>query len=199
LRLTPGGPEHGKTRGRWPGNARWAWNSRGLLHGDAQCTRGSCSLNGQQCVSSGVETPIAYPPESRNSKHGSSLLDKLTLMGAEAAERGLSVNGKARFQRLPSATARTSPQREGLQMTGRASAHYRVPRPPHRTPQRRHITERHSIEQHLIAWRHIPPWSHTRRDISTLRRASTRPPAAAASFLDRLLLLPRPRASSTTA
>lgn len=44
------------------------------------------------------------------------------------------------------------------------------------------------LNHHLIASTRIRPWSHTRRDLYTLRRASTRSPAAAHSVLDRLLL-----------
>lgn len=115
----------------WPRVAPWRCAMRSRY----------CSLNGQQCVSSGVETPTAYPLESRNTKHGSSLLDKLSLGGTEAAERGLS---GGRLSNAPSTVARrdelsTSPSERGPQ--GAHPPTPRIPRLPHRSTTKTHPRE----------------------------------------------------------
>jgi hypothetical protein len=136
-------------------------------------------------------------------RHGASLLDKLTVMSIQSSERGLSVGG-----RVPSTVAQCNnidawgelaPQTRRLKCSSPRRRHFqglRVHAPPHpppptcqpfptrhphcSPPPRQVLQETLVCSQRISSSNYCVPWSHTRRDSSTLRRASTRYPAAAA-------------------
>jgi hypothetical protein len=152
-------------------------------------------LNGQQCVSSDIQTPNAYPLETRNTKPDFSVDDKLSLMGPWTTERGLSVAGRAPSNGCP-VNNQSDRWRLASQMTdegpqGRAPASLQVPRACPIALHNEvcildvaseHTSDRLDTNPTAVAYTSRPPHAKTRIDA---------PPCCRRIVLDRLLLLSR--------